>query len=105
MARSPIKKYSGTKVYVNYYVIQEKNPSLSIGGSTTILPAIQTEYCDHEVYYCVRHFTIFGIAGILTPDHPLKFICRVLLPSHMDVAGLSIFIVFVKPKEIAINIK
>ena len=25
------------------------------------------EYCDHEVYYSVRHFSIFGIAGISTP--------------------------------------
>jgi hypothetical protein len=25
------------------------------------------EYCDHEVYYSVRHLSIFGIAGISTP--------------------------------------
>jgi hypothetical protein len=25
------------------------------------------EYCDHKVYYSVRHFSIFGIAGISTP--------------------------------------
>ena len=80
-------------------------PFLSIDGSTTILPAIQTEYCDHEVYYSVRHFAIFGIARISTPDHPIKFICGVLLPSHIDVADLSIFIVFVKQEEIAINVK
>jgi hypothetical protein len=34
---------------------------LSIFG-TTIFSTIQTEYCDHEVYYSVRHFSIFGIA-------------------------------------------
>jgi hypothetical protein len=34
---------------------------------TTIFSTIQTEYCDHEVYYSVMHFTISGIAGISTP--------------------------------------
>ena len=33
----------------------------------TICPTIQAEYRDHEVYYSVRHFPIFGIVGISTP--------------------------------------
>jgi hypothetical protein len=59
---------SGSKSGIKWYIIQEENPCLSIFG-TTIFSTIPTEYCDHEVYYSGRHFSIFGIAGISTPDH------------------------------------
>jgi hypothetical protein len=43
--------------YEVIYYTRGKPWRLSIFG-TTIFSTIQTEYCDHEVYYSVRHFSI-----------------------------------------------
>jgi hypothetical protein len=53
--------------------------------SNFFLITIQTEYCDHEVYYSVRHFSIFGIAGISTPDYFSLNNCFCERPKHACV--------------------